>query len=137
MGEDPAGWRWDKLHSYVFKHLGATNGLIAALLNRGPYPAPGDDNTVNVSWSQAVRGSYEATVIPSMRLVAAPADPDGLWVVGPLGQSGQPGHPHYDDLMKPFLDGELVRVPLTPAGVRAVTREVLLLRPPSSLPAAP
>jgi penicillin amidase len=129
MGRNPEGWSWGRLHGYVFAHPGATNGLLAMFLNRGPYPAPGDDNTVNVSWSLAARGSYDAVTIPSMRMIAAPGDPDGLWLAGPLGQSGQPGHPHYDDLMKPYLAGDLIPVPLTPSGVQRVAREILLLAP--------
>jgi penicillin amidase len=129
MGRNPARWSWGRLHGYLFRHPGATNGLFASLLNRGPYPAPGDDNTVNVSWCLAARGSYEATTIPSMRMIAAMGDPDGLWLSGPLGQSGQPGSPHYNDLTRAFLEGEQARVPLTAAGVQAVARERLTLMP--------
>jgi penicillin amidase len=129
MGRNTKKWSWGQLHGYMFEHPGATNPLFAILLNRGPYPAPGDDNTVNVSWSLAERGSYKATTIPSMRMIAALGNPDGLWLSGPLGQSGQPGHPHYDDLMKLFLAGEQAQVPLSAEAVKKVTKEVLLLRP--------
>jgi penicillin amidase len=129
MGRNPARWSWGRLHGYSFKHPGATNRLFAMLLNRGPFPAPGDDNTVNVSWCLAARGSYDATTIPSMRMIAAPSDPDGLWLAGPLGQSGQPGHPHYDDLMKISIAGDLIPVPLTATGVRRVAKESLVLAP--------
>lgn len=67
--------------------------------------------------------------IPSMRMIAAPSDPDGLWLAGPLGQSGQPGHPHYDDLMKIYIAGDLIPVPLTATGVRRVAKESLVLAP--------
>jgi acyl-homoserine lactone acylase PvdQ len=73
--------------------------------------------------------SFDATVIPSMRMIAEPGDPDGLWIVGPLGQSGQPGRAHYDDMLKPYLAGELIHVPLTPEGVLGVARELLVLAP--------
>jgi penicillin amidase len=129
MGKDPRRWAWGKLHGYVFRHPGGTNALFARLLNRGPYPAPGDDNTVNVSWCLAARRSYDATTIPSMRMIASMGDPDGLWLAGPLGQSGQPGSPHYDDLIPGYLAGAQVPVPLTPAGVREVTRKRLTLEP--------
>jgi len=127
MGSNPERWSWGRLHGYVFKHPGATNGLMEILLNRGPFPAPGDNNTVNVSWRLGARSAYDATVIPSMRMIAEPADPDGLWIVGPLGQSGQPGQAHYDDLMKPYLAGEMIHVPLTSAGVSSIAREILVL----------
>jgi penicillin G amidase len=129
MGADPSRWAWGKLHGYVFRHPGATNPFFARLLNRGPYPAPGDDNTLNVSWCLPARGSYDATTIPSMRMIAELTDQDGLWIAGPLGQSGQPGSPHYDDLTPGYLAGSLVRVPLSDRGVQAVTRALLVLRP--------
>jgi acyl-homoserine lactone acylase PvdQ len=47
LGRDPSGWSWQKLHRYVFRHPGASP-LTACLLNRGPYPASGDRNTVNL-----------------------------------------------------------------------------------------
>jgi len=62
-------------------------------------------------------------------MIAALGDPDGLWLSGPLGQSGQPGHPHYDDLLKLFLAGDQAQVPLSAEAVKKVTKEVLLLRP--------
>jgi penicillin G amidase len=129
MGRNSSRWAWGKLHGYVFRHPGATNALFERLLNRGPFPAPGDDNTVNVSWCLPARGSYDATTIPSMRMIAALADPDGLWVAGPLGQSGQPGSPHYNDLTPGYLAGALVRVPLSADAARAVTHARLVLRP--------
>ena len=129
MGRNTQKWSWGRLHGYLFEHPGATNPLSALLLNRGPYPASGDDNTINVSWSLAASGSYTATTIPSMRMIAALGDPDGLWLSGPLGQSGQPGHPHYDDLMKLFLAGDQAQVPLSAEAVRKIARDVLLLRP--------
>lgn len=129
MGRNTARWSWGRLHGYIFRHPGATNALFASLLNRGPYRAPGDDNTVNVSWCLAARGSYEATTIPSMRMIADMSDPDGLWIAGPLGQSGQPGAPHYNDLTPDYLAGRQVRLPLTREGAASVARETLTLEP--------
>ena len=129
MGRNTASWSWGRLHGYRFVHPGAANRIFALLLNRGPFPAPGDNNTVNVSWSLASRGSYDATTIPSMRMIASLDDPDAFWVAGPLGQSGQPGHPHYDDLMKLYLAGEQVQVPLSAEAVRKAAKDILVLRP--------
>ncbi len=91
MGRNTKRWSWGRLHGYVFAHPGASNGLFAMLLNRGPFPAPGDDNTVNVSWSFAAQGSYDAMVIPSMRMIAAPATPMGCGSRGPSASRGSPG----------------------------------------------
>jgi penicillin G amidase len=51
------------------------------------------------------------TVIPSMRIVMPTGDFDGTRIVAPMGQSGQPGHPHFGDMVDRWLLGETV--PLT------------------------
>ena len=127
MGADARRWRWGRLHRYTFRHRGASGRLAAWLLNPPPVPADGDNGTINVSWSSSAAGSYDVTTIPSMRMVAALGDPDGLFIVGPLGQSGQPGHPHYEDMTRMWAKGRYVRIPLTEEGVRTVTRERLVL----------
>src|SRR5208283_2310289 len=127
MGADRRRWSWGRLHRHVFRHPGASGRLARWLLNPPPVPADGDCNTVNVSWSNPTSGSYRVTSIPSMRMIAALGDPDGLLIIGPLGQSGHPGHRHYDDMTRMWQEGKLVRIPLTEEGIRSVTREKLVL----------
>lgn len=127
MGADRSRWSWGRLHRHTFRHPGASGRLGRWLLNPPPAPADGDCNTINVSWSNPANGSYDVTTIPSMRMIAALGDPDGLLIIGPLGQSGQPGHRHYDDLTRMWHEGKLVRIPLTEEGIRGATREKLVL----------
>ena len=129
MGRDHRRWKWGALHRHVFRHPGASSPLRAALLNPPPSPAGGDVNTLNVAWSLPVRDSYDVTTIPSMRMVTSLGDPDSLQMVGPLGQSGQPGHPHYQDLIEPWRKGEMITIPLTRSAVEGVSRDTLLLAP--------
>jgi len=129
LGAARRGWKWGTLHRLVFHHPGATSPFLASLLNPAPAPAGGDMNTLNASWSSPVRDSYEVATIPSMRMVTSLGDPDSLQMVGPLGQSGQPGHPHYDDLLAHWRDGELVPIPLTRPAVERIARETLTLEP--------
>ena len=129
MGRNRRRWRWGRLHRHAFHHRGATSRAAAWLMDPTSLPAAGDSSTVNVSWSQPSLGSYEVTTVPSMRLIASLGNPDGLSVALPLGQSGQPGHRHYDDLLPLWWKGDLVPLPLTEEGVRAVARERLVLSP--------
>jgi penicillin amidase len=73
------------------------------------------------------RDSYHVAGNPSMRIIVPLGDPDGMRIIGPLGQSGQPGHRHYNDMTDPWIRGELVPLPLTRTGVERVTRERLVL----------
>ncbi|MGO9310363.1 MAG: penicillin acylase family protein [Spirochaetia bacterium] len=127
MGANRRRWSWGRLHRHTFRHPGANGRLARWLLNPQPTPADGDCNTINVSWSNPSRGSYRVTSIPSMRMIAALGDPDGLLIIGPLGQSGHPGHRHYDDMTRMWQEGNLVRIPLTEEGVRRATTEKLVL----------
>jgi penicillin amidase len=49
LGPNRRRWRWGILHRYRYRHPGASGGLASWLLDRGPYPAGGSDNTVNAA----------------------------------------------------------------------------------------
>jgi penicillin amidase len=129
MGRDPRKWSWGRLHRHVFRHPGATSAITRMLLNPRPRPASGDMNTLNVSWCMPALDTYEVTTVPSMRMITSLADQDSLRIVGPLGQSGQPGHPHYEDLTPLWLRGEQVPIPLTRPAVEKIARDRLTLVP--------
>ena len=129
MGRDSRRWKWGALHRHAFRHPGATSPLLAMLLNPPDSPADGDVNTLNVAWSVPARDSYDATTVPSMRMVTSLGDPDSLEMVGPLGQSGQPGHPHYDDMTAPWQKGQMIPIPLTRPAVDRIARDRLVLEP--------
>ena len=54
---------------------------------------------------------------------------NGMKVNAPLGQSGQPGHDHYDDLIKGWIDGELFDFPVKREDVDAMAVSGLILKP--------
>jgi penicillin amidase len=132
LGRNRAGWRWGALHRYCYEHPGAKGFLPTWLLNRGPYPAAGSTFTVNMaSYNLAKKGGalrqYTVTTIPSLRMVTSLADLDRTFIMGPLGQSGRPGHPHYADMIEPWIRGQAVLLPLSRDGAEriAVSRTFL------------
>jgi penicillin amidase len=129
MGRDRRRWKWGAIHRYVFHHPGATSRLLRLLLDPPSAPAGGDGNTLNVAWAVPARDVYDATTVPSMRMVTSLGDPDGLLLAGPLGQSGQPGHPHYEDLHGRWQKGEMIPIPLTRPAVERISRDRLVLAP--------
>jgi penicillin amidase len=128
LGRNPDAWSWQKLHRYVFRHPGASP-LTARLLNRGPFPASGDRSTINLGGYLPSRDNYDVNWIPSLRLIVPLGEPDAARIIGPLGQSGQPGHPHYDDLVGPWIRGESVPLPLSRQAVERAAAARLWLRP--------
>ncbi len=134
LGSNRKKWMWGRLHTYHFKHPGASGVIGKWLLNRGPYPASGIGSTLNASaFNPAHRGGpfdkYRASVIPSMRMVSSLDDPDGTFIIGPMGQSGQPGGKHYADMIGPWMAGGLVQVPLGRDAVEEITAKRLVLGP--------
>jgi penicillin amidase len=129
LGNNRRLWRWGRLHRYAFRHPGATSALLERLINPDALEAPGDCNTVNVAWCRTGRGSFDVTVIPSLRMIVPLADPDGMRIIGPLGQSGQPGHPHYDDMLTEWAAGRYVTLPMGRRAVEETVRDRLILAP--------
>lgn len=118
MGKNRGGWSWGRIHTCEFLHPGSRGtGFMmktaSKLLNRGPFPAPGDNATVNLGGFSAIGRSYRTVAAPSMRLIVPLADPDETRIIGPLGQSGHPNHPNYDDMVRSWLQGDTLRFPFS------------------------
>jgi penicillin amidase len=129
LGRNPRKWKWGKLHYYYWKHAGGTSWFKAWLLNVGPIPAAGDFNTVNNNAYIAAKDEYKVTMLPGLRMVIPLDDVNAMKVSMPLGQSCQPGHEHYDDLVDGWAAGELFDFPVKRADVEAMTVSKLLLSP--------
>jgi penicillin amidase len=109
-GDDPAAWRWGRVHGVRFPHpLGDGDGPAAKLLDRilsRRVPAGGGQETVCAVGYVAHSGDYAGAWAPSFRLLADLGDETRSRWQHMTGQSGHPGSPHYDDLLEPWLRGE-------------------------------
>lgn len=128
-GSDPAGWHWGNLHQMTLESapLGESGiEVIENLVNRGPYPTSGDRSAVNaVSWSWG--NPAEVTNYPSMRIIIDLSNFDQSQVVIPSGQSGHPGHPHYDNQIPLWLTGQYHPLWFSEAAVQENAAAVLVL----------
>jgi len=129
LGSNPRRWEWGKLHYYYWKHAGGNGWFKAWLLNIGPVPAAGDFNTVNCNAFIPTRGEYKVTMLPGVRMIIPLGDVNAMKINMPLGQSGQPGHEHYDDLVESWAAGEWLDFPVKRADVEAATAAQLVLSP--------
>ncbi len=123
LGPDPAGWRRGRLHRLHLRHALDRRGL-RRLLSRGPFSRGGDVDTVSLLTE--VGG---AMIGASMRAVYDLSDPDGTRIALCGGQSGHPASPHYDDLLRGWLDGEYVELPMSRGRVEALVESRALLCP--------
>jgi penicillin amidase len=124
---DEKDWSWGRLHTTTFRHpLAALGPAYAEAFNLGPVPRGGDAYTPNAA-THNVR--FEHTSGATYRHVLDLADWDrGLSTSAP-GQSGQPGSPHYGDLLPLWQKGEYFPLAFSRARVEEVTRHRLRLIP--------
>jgi penicillin G amidase len=101
---DPRGWSWGALHMVDLRHPLGSVGALRGALNRGPYPAGGDANTVRLAAFGSGRSDTSGrpffgpvTTGPNYRFVVDTGDWEKAWSLVSPGQSGHPASPNYDD----------------------------------------
>ena len=127
QGPDPANWSWGKLHVVRFRHpLDQTNGSTA-LLDPGPVPRPGDEYTVNATGYFG--NSFDQVSGASYREILDLSDWDHSVAVNTPGQSGQPGSPHYSDLLPLWSEGKYFPLVYSREAVEKEVTDRLVLKP--------
>jgi penicillin G amidase len=105
LGTDPGTWRWDRLHTLELQHpLGRASRLLALYFDRGPYPVPGANQSVDKM--EYDDESFRVLHGPSMRQITELSSPERSLAVLPGGESGLPSSPHYADMTPLWLKGE-------------------------------
>ncbi len=128
LGDDPATWRWQRLHTITFRHaLGRGSRLLAFFLDRGPFAVPGHSFSVNKM--EFPESDFGVTQGPSMRQITDLADPERSLAVLPMGQSGHPASRHYDDLLPLWLAGRYHPFLMDRTGIEQNAEATLVLEP--------
>ncbi len=127
LGNDESAWKWGQLHLATFRHPFENLGPeYARAFNTGSVPRGGDANTpMNTRHDRDFRQIHGATY----RHVFDLADWDLGQASSAPGQSGQPGSPHYDDLLPLWADGKYFPLAYSRTKVEEVARNRLLLTP--------
>lgn len=113
LGEESA-WAWGKLATYHWRtdatlmkpHMSWLEqtfvGVLGDYLDRGPYPAGGNRNTLNVAGFDLGK-NFDVWNIPAMRMVVDFSQPEPMSLVVAGGASANPASPHYDDGIELWL----------------------------------
>ena len=112
-GTDQAGWQWGRLHHAHWQHPLSTPER--EWLDVAPAPVDGGSDTVRNTG--AGQPAFAASSGAEYRMVVDFAQPDRLLAVQNIGNSGQPGSPHYADQFGAWLAGEYHVVALNRADV--------------------
>jgi penicillin amidase len=126
LGPDPSQRSWGKLHVVHFRHALDQQPGAKELFDLGPLARPGDEYTTNAtgmadSWEQVSGASY--------RQIIDLSNWDRSWVINTPGQSGQPGSPHYADLMPLWDVGRYFPLLYSRKAVEGETTDQLTLEP--------
>lgn len=117
LGADATTWRWGKIHTYTWESGSSKMkpflptlpsmvvGAMGGYLDRGPYPAPGSTNSVNVA-GYTIGDGFKVWNVPAMRLVVDFSLKEPLHLINAGGQSGNPASRHYDDGIVLYLSGK-------------------------------
>jgi penicillin amidase len=127
LGPDPSHWSWGALHTVHFRHSLDRQPEAATFLNLGPLPRPGDEYTVNATG--AYGDSWEQVAGASYREILDAKDWDRSVAVNTPGQSGQPGSPHYADLLPLWDTGRYFPLVFSRKAVEDETKDRLVLQP--------
>jgi penicillin amidase len=132
LGRDPAGWRWGDLHMIYFEHTVMSSFPLApGIFNRGPIPNAGGTGIVNATnWETSEKDYRVEGTSYSFRMVVDLANLLNSTSIIPLGQSGHPASPHYDDLIDIMVRNESALPMLFDyEAVKANAEGILILQP--------
>lgn len=128
LGPDPDGWQWgqERYHHALIRHpiSGAVSPEMRALLDVGPAPRGGYNNTPNATGS-----GNNQTSGASFRIIADLSDWDNSVGTSTPGQSGDPTSPHYRDLFPLWAQGRYFPVLYSRPKVESVTESRTVLVP--------
>lgn len=140
LGGNRQNWKWGRLLNYQWRtqttkmrpYLSFLKRLavefIGRYTDRGPYPAGGDYNTVNVSGFHK-GDDYDVWLIPEMRLLVDFGSDEPMYLINSSGQSGNPVSRHYDDGITVWLNGETRSMPFKNENIQKQYVHEFVLQP--------
>jgi penicillin amidase len=120
LGSDQDEWKWGNLHKVHFEHP-----LRMASLELPEHSRPGDGYTVDATGGP----NYSQTTGASYREVLDLSDWDRSIMTNVPGESGNPGDPHYGDLIDAWAAGQYHPLPFSRNAVEAAAEMKLTLLP--------
>ena len=140
LGADSSKWQLGQLQKYTWESAGTQMkpllpfyeqwgiSALSGYLDRGPYPAGGSRNTLNVA-GYDVGNDYDVWNIPAMRLVVDFSLDEPMYLTNAGGQSGNPASPYYDKGIETWLKAKNRKIPFKRENVRKHYSKLLMLSP--------
>jgi penicillin amidase len=132
LGPDPAKWRWAALHQVRIVHpLSRIPAIAAAFPPIEGEGSGGDSYTVMARWLRDAPGWQVSGGASYLQAIDVGAWDNSLFLNLP-GQSNDPRSPHYRDLYRPWIKGEMQPLLFSRAAVDAHAAGRIVLRPGSA-----
>lgn len=131
LGDDPAEWRWGRVHTVSFAHTPLGQSGIKPLewiFNSPTWSLGGNPSTVNENVHDPAR-PYQVNFGSSQRLIVDLSDLEKTLAVNSTGASGHPFHRHRDDESALWVKVDLHPLPFSREGVEKVAEDTLVLKP--------
>lgn len=128
FGDAPGEWRWSRLHTATFAHTLGSVQPLDRLFNVGPVGAPGGVYTVFAT-SFKHSAPYAVASVSSMRQILDLANWSNSLAIHTTGQSGQPLHRHYSDMVLMWRDVQYAPFHFDRAALDKVQEGTLVLIP--------
>jgi penicillin amidase len=126
QGAEPSYWSWGRLHTVTFHHPLELLPGAKEIFNIGPLARPGDSYTVNASYFGE---KFDQLGGPSYREILDVGNWDESVVANAPGESGQPGSPHYSDLVPLWDQTRYFPMLYSQAAVEKQAKDRLVLEP--------
>ena len=127
IGSKSSQWAWGKIHQATFAHPMGSVKPLNLIFNRGPIPMGGSNDTVDVAGYKL--GVFAQEVVPSQRHIIDLGDWTQSRSQHSTGQSGQPIHKHYADMIASWRDVELHPMWYEKDDIEANKKALLILEP--------
>lgn len=106
LGEDMDNWKWGNMHTLVFHHPIGAKKPFNQIFDQGPYPIPGDTDTLFQTACLAHDPLGDHITAPSYRQIIDMGDLSRSIAVMPAGQSGNIHSENYTDQAEMWLEGK-------------------------------
>jgi penicillin amidase len=120
---------WGEVHRMPVQHLLSGVPVIGPRYRFGDRPAAGSNETILKGAHSIADGRHFTRYGTQARHISDLSDPDANWFVLLGGQDGWLNSSTFDDQIDPFMQGDLIQVPLTTERVRTSFAHRLHLQP--------
>jgi len=129
LGDDPAEWKWGKIHQMVFAHPMGFFWPLNAVFPVEIIPSDGSRGTVFLAHFTWAQDTFASTTGPCFRQVIDMSDIDGARMVIDTGQSGHPTSKHIFDQNDMWMNGDYVPMVMDIGKIGETGEGTLVLSP--------